>query len=101
MSQLSDTQLSDTQAQRPKDELPAWSFWGSITAAIAAQACCGLPWLLLAMGASTTWVSYLSLLKPWRPLFVFATLGFLLAGFFQLMRTRRAGYVCKVKSAKS
>jgi len=78
-------------------ELPAWSFWGSLASAIAAQACCGLPWLLLALGASSTSIGYLEVLKPWRPLFVLGALGFLLAGSIQLWQARQRGYACKVK----
>lgn len=82
----------------PEAELPSWSLWGTLSAAIAAQACCGLPWLLLTLGFSSSTVAYLELLKPWRPLFVSAAFGFLLAGIFHIWRTRQPGYVCKVKT---
>lgn len=91
--------MLNTNEPKP-NELPAWSFWGTLSAAIAAQACCGLPWLLLTLGASTSWVSYLDVLKPWRPLFVLTAIGFLLAGGIQLWRTRQPGYVCKLPKAK-
>ncbi|MGE3726858.1 MAG: mercuric transporter MerT family protein [Candidatus Sericytochromatia bacterium] len=90
----------ETPLDSPSAELPAWSFWGTLASAIAAQACCGLPWLLLALGASSTSIGYLEVLKPWRPLFVLGALGFLLAGSLQLWQARQRGYACKVKPAR-
>lgn len=85
------------KSENSPEALPSWSFWGTVASALAAQACCGLPWLLLALGASSTWVSYLDLLKPWRPLFVLAALGFLLAGSWQAWQAKKRGYACKVR----
>lgn len=96
MSTATEKQIEPT-VESPSAELPAWSFWGTLASAIAAQACCGLPWLLLALGASSTTVSYLEVLKPWRPLFVLGALGFLLAGSIQIWQARQRGYACKVK----
>ena len=75
-------------AVETRPELPNWSLWGTLLSALAAQACCGLPWLLLTLGVGSTTVSALAVLKPWRPLFVTLAFGFLLAGGFQLWRAR-------------
>lgn len=89
--------LSDNPPTSAENELPAWSFWGMLGSALAAQACCGLPWLLFSLGFSASTVAYLELLKPWRPLFVAAGLAFLGAGLFKLWRQRQPGYVCKIR----
>lgn len=73
------------------NELPDWSFWGFISSAIAAQLCCGLPWLLITLGFSGQWLSQLQALKPYRPIFVTLALGFLLAGFWTWIQRRRKG----------
>ncbi|PIQ28846.1 hypothetical protein COW36_09660 [bacterium (Candidatus Blackallbacteria) CG17_big_fil_post_rev_8_21_14_2_50_48_46] len=83
------------QNKNQSEELPAWSFWGTVVSAVAAQACCGLPWLLLTLGASSSFVSQLNLLKPYRPLFVAAAFLFLIAGFWQVWQARKRGWTCK------
>lgn len=89
--------FTDSSQKLTESELPAWSLWGTLVSALAAQACCGLPWLLFTLGFSASSIAYLEWLQPWRPLFVSAGFAFLLAGFFKLWRTRRIGYACKAK----
>jgi len=59
-------------------------FWlllaGTLTA-VGASACCVIPLILLALGIGGSWLSSLSLLEPYRPLFIGATLLLLTFAF--------------------
>jgi mercuric ion transport protein len=59
-------------------------FWlllaGTLTA-VGASACCVIPLTLLALGIGGSWLSSLSLLEPYRPLFIGATLLLLTFAF--------------------
>ncbi|MEQ3657846.1 MAG: mercuric transporter MerT family protein [Glaciecola sp.] len=48
------------------------SILGGLAAAIGASACCAGPLVLLLLGISGTWISNLTLLDPYRPIFIFA-----------------------------
>ncbi|MCG8612536.1 MAG: mercury transporter [Pseudomonadales bacterium] len=43
---------------------------GGITAAIGASLCCVGPFVLLSLGVSGAWISNLTLLEPYRPVFI-------------------------------
>lgn len=53
-------------------------------AAIGASACCVGPLVLLALGISGAWISYLTALEPYRPVFLVLTLVFLGLAFRKL-----------------
>lgn len=53
-------------------------------AAIGASACCVVPLLLLALGIGGSWVSRLTAMEPYRPIFIGLTLLFLWLAFRQL-----------------
>ncbi len=53
-------------------------------AAIGASLCCIGPLVLLALGISGAWISYLTALEPYRPVFVGITLVFLGLAFRKL-----------------
>lgn len=53
-------------------------------AAIGASLCCVGPLVLLALGIGGTWISTLTALEPYRPLFIGVTLLFLFLAFRQL-----------------
>lgn len=72
-------------------QLPNWSWWGLLTSALGAQLCCGLPWLLVTLGFSNGLIAQLEALRPFRPVFIAAALGFLLAGWLTLIRRKRQG----------
>ena len=59
-------------------------FWlllaGTLTA-VGASACCVIPLILLTLGIGGSWLSSLSLLEPYRPLFIVATLSLLIFAF--------------------
>lgn len=52
---------------------------GGIVAGIAASACCIGPLVLLMLGIGGSWISNLTALEPYRPVFVI--LSFIFAGF--------------------
>ncbi|MBT0587030.1 mercuric transporter MerT family protein [Alteromonas oceanisediminis] len=47
------------------------SIVGGLAAAIGASACCAGPLVLLLLGISGTWISHLTLMGPYRSLFIF------------------------------
>lgn len=51
------------------------SLVGGIAAAIGAGLCCVGPFLLLTLGISGAWIGNLTLLEPYRPLFIAAVLA--------------------------
>jgi mercuric ion transport protein len=62
-------------------------FWlllaGTLTA-VGASACCVIPLILLSLGIGGSWLSSLSLLEPYRPLFIGATLLLLIVAFHRI-----------------
>jgi mercuric ion transport protein len=67
-----------------------------ILAAIGAAVCCVGPLVLLALGVSGAWISSLTALEPYRPIFIGLTLLFLVSAFHRLYLVRR---VCTPGSA--
>jgi mercuric ion transport protein len=61
---------------------------GSILAAIGASICCVGPLVLLALGISGAWISSLTALEPYRPIFIGLTLLFLGFAFYRLYLAR-------------
>ena len=53
-------------------------------AAIGASVCCIGPLVLIALGISGTWISYLTAFEPYQPLFVAITVTFLFLAFRKL-----------------
>jgi mercuric ion transport protein len=43
---------------------------GGIVAAVGAGLCCAGPFILLLLGVSGSWISNLTLLEPYRPIFI-------------------------------
>ncbi len=61
-------------------------------AAILASTCCLGPLLLIALGFSGAWIGNLTVLEPYRPIFIGAAL---VALFFAYRRIFRPAEVCK------
>ncbi len=61
-------------------------------AAILASTCCLGPLILLSLGISGAWISNLTLLEPYRPIFIGAAL---IALFFAYRRLFRAPAACQ------
>ncbi len=80
MQQASQTDSHKQQAQPKKN----WSMLAAVLGAIGASICCVGPLLLLALGFSGAWISYLPALEPLRPWFIGLTLVFLGLAFYQL-----------------
>ena len=60
------------------------SMIAAVLAAIGASLCCIGPLVLLALGISGAWISYLTALEPYRPIFIGITLIFLGLAFRKL-----------------
>lgn len=56
----------------------------AVLAAIGASVCCVGPLVLLALGIGGTWISTLTALEPYRPIFIGITLVFLFLAFRKL-----------------
>ena len=68
---------------------------GGTLAAIAASACCLGPLVLISLGVSGAWISNLSALEPYRPLFIGVALGFMAFAYRQIFVKARAAQACE------
>jgi mercuric ion transport protein len=59
---------------------------GGILAALATGACCVVPFALFTLGIGGAWISNLTALEPYRPIFAAVTFGFLGYGFYLVYR---------------
>jgi mercuric ion transport protein len=57
---------------------------GGILAALGAASCCVVPFALFTLGISGAWISNLTALEPYQPIFAAAALGFLAYGFYRV-----------------
>jgi mercuric ion transport protein len=55
---------------------------GGILAALGAAACCVVPFVLFTLGISGAWISNLTALEPYQPIFAAVAIGFLGYGFY-------------------
>ena len=62
----------------------AKQLWASVLAAIIGSLCCVAPLVLLTLGISGVWISQLTALEPYRPIFIGITLVFMGLAFRQL-----------------
>lgn len=62
------------------------SLVASVLAAVGASVCCVLPLVLVMLGIGGSWVSTLTAMAPYRPIFIGLTLLFLGLAFYQLYR---------------
>ena len=58
--------------------------WAGVLAAIVGSLCCVAPLVLLTLGISGAWISQLTALEPYRPIFIGVTLVFVGLAFRQL-----------------
>lgn len=56
--------------------------FGGVIGALAASSCCIVPLILFSLGIGGAWISRLTALAPYQPLFVAATAGVLGYGFY-------------------
>ncbi|GAA5173988.1 MULTISPECIES: mercuric transporter MerT family protein [Halomonadaceae] len=59
---------------------------GGAIGAVLASACCILPLVLFSLGIGGAWMSNLTMLKPYQPLFIAFTLVMLGIGFYTVYR---------------
>lgn len=62
------------------------TLWASALAAIGASLCCVAPLVLVSLGLGGAWLSTLTQLEPYRPIFVALTLGLLGLAWVKLYR---------------
>jgi mercuric ion transport protein len=62
---------------------------GGILAALGAAACCVVPFALFIAGIGGAWISNLTALHPYQPIFGAVTVGFLGYGFYLVYRKPR------------
>jgi mercuric ion transport protein len=55
---------------------------GGVLGAIAASSCCVLPLVLVSLGVTGTWIGSLSVLAPYKPIFIAGTVGLLGYGYY-------------------
>src|ERR1044071_7676585 len=81
-----DIGASIPEAVRSVDRRPAGATLlsvGGILGALAAASCCVVPFALFMLGVSGAWISNLTALAPYQPIFATVTLGFLGGGFYR------------------
>lgn len=59
---------------------------GGILAALGAASCCVVPFALFMLGISGAWISNLTALEPYQPIFALVTFAFLGYGFYLVYR---------------
>lgn len=59
---------------------------GGILAALGAASCCVVPFALFTLGIGGAWISNLTVLEPYQPIFAAITFGFLSYGFYLVYR---------------
>jgi len=57
---------------------------GGLIGAILASTCCIAPFVFLLLGISGAWISNLTALAPYQPIFLVMSLGFLGVGFWKV-----------------
>ncbi len=62
---------------------------GGLLAALAAASCCVVPFALFLLGVSGAWISNLTALEPYQPIFAAIAFGFLGCGFYLVHRKPR------------
>lgn len=82
--------MSEPQKSEPQNGRGA--LFASGLAAILASACCLGPLVLIALGFSGAWIGNLTVLEPYRPIFIGAAL---VALFFARRRIYRPAQACK------
>lgn len=78
------TQTHRTSSPEADKGRATGSVIGALAAGIGASLCCVAPLVLLALGIGGTWISTLTALEPYRPIFIALTLGFLFLAFRKL-----------------
>lgn len=77
------------------DREATWSVGAAVGAALAASACCVVPFALISLGVGGAWIGYLTALAPYQPIFAALALGAIgYAGYREYRRTQRPACDC-------
>lgn len=76
----------DTPAKGDADGVSKATLAGGLIAAILASACCLGPLVLVMVGVSGAWISNLTLLEPYRPVFIGVALVFMGLAWHRIYR---------------
>ncbi len=57
---------------------------GGLVGAVLASTCCVAPFVFLLLGISGAWISHLTALAPFQPIFLLTSLGFLAVSFWKV-----------------
>ncbi len=68
---------------------------GGAFAALIASVCCVGPLALVTLGLGGAWVSNLTALEPYRPIFVGVALAFMALGYRQIFMKARTAAACE------
>lgn len=77
---------------------------GGLLAAVGASLCCVGPFLLVSIGVSGAWIVNLTLLEPYRPIFIAAVIGMFLWGGWKIYRPANAcvpGTSCAIPEVRA
>lgn len=89
---MQQTTISSTPARRdagqvePSARKAGLVSIGGILAALGAASCCVVPFALFTLGIGGAWISNLTALEPYQPIFAAVTFGFLGYGFYLVYR---------------
>ncbi len=83
---MADTIDHLSQPIEVKDKKTRLIATGGILGALGASACCVVPLILFSLGISGAWISNLTALAPYKPIFVTITFGFLGYGYWLVYR---------------
>ena len=87
MSDISTKPVDSPDAGKVKTQ--GWLAAGGVIGAILASSCCVVPFALFTLGISGAWISNLTALEPYQPIFAAVTIGFLGYGFYLVYRKPR------------
>jgi mercuric ion transport protein len=76
-------------ARRDEDRTPRLLAVGGILGALGAASCCVVPFALFLAGVSGAWISNLTALEPYQPIFAGVSLAFIGFGAWRLRRKRQ------------
>lgn len=75
---------NSSPTQPPPDRARRWLATGGIVAAIFASSCCIVPLALVTLGMSGAWIGFLTLLEPYKPIFIAIAATFIGFGFWRV-----------------
>lgn len=84
------SELQDPSRADPSTRRAGLLSVGGILAALGTGACCVVPFALFTLGIGGAWISNLTALEPYQPVFAAVTFGFLGYGFYLVYRKPKA-----------